>query len=150
LVPKAGFLDEQGRSNAAAYFLLARTVGGAVLGSTYGNTDSERVQNALIGAGLLGFGPTAVTKITKWLAANAPAVRNPVRKPIAQHPPEVQQDLERLFTGYEADLSAFTRGHRPHSQAWNEAEQMIRDGRMSLEEIKARWPGQTVNDSEAM
>jgi hypothetical protein len=145
----AGLIGEEGRSKVGTALILGRAVVGALVGGTMGDTPEERFRNALAGVGIAGVAPAAVAKATRWLVEHAPALRNAVRKPVNQYPPEVGQELDRLFAGYEAELAAFRRGVRPHAQAWEEAEQLIRSGRMGLDEVRAAFPGMTLNDAEA-
>lgn len=150
LVPKSSLLGEEGRTRAGVAWVLGRAALGAVIGGEMGDTNEERLRNALMGVGVVGLAPTAIAKLSRLVKDNAHVVRNLVRKPTNQYPPEVAQALDRLFTGYDAEIAAATRGVRPHAQALNEAEQMIRSGQMGMDEVRAWFPGQTMNDAEAM
>ena len=153
LVPKMGRLgDEEGRVRAGVLYGLGRAAVGALAGGSFGEDFQERVQNALLGAGLGTVTPPTVKKIATLIRNNAPGLRHPLRhgKPLSQYPPAVVAEMDRLFASYDEALDEARRGVRPHAQALSEAETLIRSGRMELEEVKAFFPGTALNDSEAM
>lgn len=156
LIPKEPrLMDEAGRIRVATMARLGEIAAGAVLGAQFGEDPEERLRNAFAGAGIVGLSAPLIRKIAGFVMEEAPRLRNLVRagKPTAEaspYPPEIQQQLDRLFARYDELLAAARRGERPHAQALLEAEQMIRQGRMTLEDIKALRPGTAMNDSEAM
>lgn len=87
LAPGHG-LDEAGIAHLQMAWLIAKTLGGGVIGGTIGEDPTERLQNALIGAGL-GFlaSKPVIQKIGQKIRENMPAK---FFKPAGSRPAPVQ------------------------------------------------------------
>ena len=171
LVPKSPLMGEEGRISAGVFLTVSSALAGAVTGYSYGDgTPTDRIQNALIGLAGGALAPGVVERAAKAVYNHLPAVRNLVRhgKDPNAWPPHVQARMDQLLNAYEYELTVEQqrRGFRPHAQAHAEAgamidqpvptplkhsvaEQMIRGGRMSVDEVRGAYPGMAFNDAEA-
>lgn len=97
--------DEYGGVNPAILLPVASAAMGGVIGGAQGDTAEERVQNALIGAGVAGVGAAGIgklvnmvrsTKVAPQVAEAAQGVMNNLRKKISPQsilPDEVRKEL---------------------------------------------------------
>lgn len=140
-------LDEAGRVRFGALWLLARATVGAGVGGTFGGSAEERLENALIGAGLGALAsPALIRKLGE--AAKTTMLRRTPLGAAGLTRQEAARSLSDIAQQYRNNVEAFKRGVRPHDLARREGAERIAAGWTDKEAILQLYPGATMNDAE--
>ncbi len=164
-VPHPPGMGQAGRITLATNWILARTMVGAAIGTWTGDTMEEKIQNGLIGAGLVNVPGPVIKTIAKFVTSDAlDSIKKPLRRTFNRSPraaKDVGEDavsphmiaadrLREIADEYHRELEKMRRGTITREQTEKLADEALARGQISRETLNELMPGAVLNSEEAV